>query len=490
VFSYVLAFLVATALSATLTPLVRRRSLASLAADAPNGRTVHVVPMPRTGGVAIFAAFVGTLLAVVAVNTTVGMAVAQNLARVIGFAAGGVVVAAVGLLDDLRGLSAKQKALWQVVAATIAYVAGFRIVGVSLPFGEVLSMGVFSYAITVLWIVGIVNALNLIDGLDGLAGGIGFFVLLFHFVLGYGQSAVLVCLVSAALAGAILGFLFYNFNPASIFMGDSGSLFIGFVLALSSIDAGQKSSTTVALLTPVVAMGVPIMDTLFSMVRRFLERRPMFSPDRGHIHHRLLDLGLTQRRVVLILYGFTILLIVIAASLHFGRSWQVGLGLAILAVAFVAFAKIVGVVDRFTQRRERRLGLYSAHTKRLRRSIAEAVTRSSGLAPGTDPRPFLSWFLAENDLLRVELSLHDGSWRLEVQNDGYVVRARITELVSELPIVDPAGAEVGIARFAWQSERGRVTPETEILLQVVVDQLARRLPLGTRDPATGARLSP
>ena len=472
-FSYVLAFLVATALSAALTPLVRRRSLASLAPDVPNGRTVHVAPVPRTGGVAIFVAFVGTLLAVVAVNTTVGMAVAQNLTRVLGFAAGGVVVAAVGLLDDLRGLSAKQKALWQVVAATIAYVAGFRIVGVSLPFGEVLSMGVFSYAITVLWIVGIVNALNLVDGLDGLAGGIGFFVLLFHFVLGYNQSAILVCLVSAALAGAILGFLFYNFNPASIFMGDSGSLFIGFVLALSSIDAGQKSSTTVALLTPIVAMGVPIMDTLFSMVRRFLERRPMFSPDRGHIHHRLLDLGLTQRRVVLILYGFTILLIVIAASLHFGRSWQVGLGLAALAVAFVAFAKIVGVIDRFTQRRLHRMGVYSTHTQRLRASIAEAIARTEGLGSASDVRTFLSWFLSANDMHVATVTLHGAAAsQVSVENDAYVVRPRIPLLTTEIPLVDAASHEIGVMRFSWQSERGRVTPETVILLQVVTDRVA------------------
>src|SRR5262249_52489320 len=159
-----------------------------------------------------------------------------------------------------------------------------------------------SLPITVLWITGIVNAINLIDGLDGLAAGIVFFAGLTNFVVAYMHGALMVALFMSAMLGATAGFLFHNFNPARIFMGDSGSYFLGYVIATSSLlGSMQPTSTTVALLVPMLALGVPIFDTLFAIVRRFLERRPLFSPDRGHIHHRLVDMGITHRRAVLIL---------------------------------------------------------------------------------------------------------------------------------------------------------------------------------------------
>ena len=160
-------------------------------------------------------------------------------------------------------------------------------------------MGVFALPVTVLWIVGVTNAVNLIDGLDGLAAGVTFFAAFTSFVIASISGSVFVALTMAALMGALVGFLFFNFNPARIFMGDSGSYFLGFVLATTALAGGglqQKASTAVSLLVPVLALGVPIFDTLFSMFRRVLERRPIFSADRGHVHHRLLDIGLTHRR--------------------------------------------------------------------------------------------------------------------------------------------------------------------------------------------------
>src|SRR5690606_22890845 len=143
----------------------------------------------------------------------------------------------------------------------------------------------------------------LIDGLDGLAAGVVFFAGVTNFVVAYISGSVMTALIMAAMLGSVLGFLIYNFNPARIFMGDSGSYLLGYVLAVTALaGASQKASTAVALLVPIVALGVPIFDTLFTIVRRFLERRPIFSPDRGHVHHRLLDLGLTHRRAVVILY--------------------------------------------------------------------------------------------------------------------------------------------------------------------------------------------
>src|SRR4029078_2410036 len=173
---------------------------------------------------------------------------------------------------------------------------------------------------------------NLIDGLDGLAAGVVFFASMTNFVVALLSQASLPALFMATTMGAIIGFLFYNFNPARIFMGDSGSYFLGYVIAATSVGTDHKASTAVSLLVPLMALGVPIFDTLFAMVPRFLERRPVFSPDRGHIHYPLLDMGITHRRAVLIIYGVSVLLTITAIAISLGRSWQVGITLVASSV--------------------------------------------------------------------------------------------------------------------------------------------------------------
>jgi len=472
--SYTVAFSIALVVSAFLTPLVRNISLSLKATDDPGARKIHDRAVPRTGGIAIALAFLAPVVGISLTSSGVGEHVYGEINFMVGILGGGVLIVGVGLLDDFKGLGAKRKFILQAVVASFAYVCGFRIEAVSLPLGHaLLEMGFFSYLVTLFWIVGIINAVNLIDGLDGLAGGIGFFVLVFNFILGFTNNSVLVCLVSASLAGAVLGFLFYNFNPASIFMGDSGSMFIGYVLALGAINSGQKSSTTVALLTPLVAMGIPVMDTLFSMVRRFLEKRPIFSPDQGHIHHRLLGMGLNQKRTVMVLYALTVVLVLVATMLHFGGNWQVGVGLIVMVVTLVVFARAIGMADYFTRRRAHRLGVRTRHAELLRKAVFAGLQRADAARELPEVKAFLEWLLTETDMEFAGLHLGgDKEPLLVAMNSGYSRDKRMPSLVVIVPLFDGKGKEFGYLRFGWQTDRGQVTSATETLLQVMADRLA------------------
>ena len=471
--SYLVAFLLATGVAAVLTPVLRWASLKYGLYDAPNARKVHANIIPRTGGLAIGLGFFAPILGIALTQAQVGRVFYQNVNYMIGLVLGGVMVLAIGVLDDLKGLGAKRKLLGQIVAATIAFAAGFRIEVVSLPIGASVEMGVFAYFVTVFWIVGIINALNLIDGLDGLAAGIGFLVLVFNFVIGYSNESIWVCLVAASLAGAILGFLFYNFNPASIFMGDAGSMFIGFILALGAVNSGQKTPTTVALLTPIIAMGIPIMDTLFSIVRRFLERRPMFSPDRGHIHHRLLDMGFTHRRVVLILYSVSVGLVLLALLLRFSdHRWHVGLGLSVLFVTVFVFARLVGVVQRSAAMKRYRYGIRTRHTQLIRATLPEAFRRGADVSSLEDAREYLAWFLVAAEIKYVEvMSANADEPLIVLRNEGYPEATRQPPISLAIPFKDDQNKVLGHATFGWLSERGKVSEQTEILLQVILDRV-------------------
>jgi UDP-GlcNAc:undecaprenyl-phosphate/decaprenyl-phosphate GlcNAc-1-phosphate transferase len=261
--------------------------------------------------------------------------------HVIGLFVGGLVIALLGVYDDLRGAGAGRKFLVQFAVAGFLYALGYRIDELANPFGEPFQLGWVSLPFTAFWIVGVINAMNLVDGLDGLAGGVALVAVLTTFLISLQRVHPLMMLFSGALAGAILGFLFYNFNPATIFMGDTGSMFLGFVLATTSIQTSQKSSTAVAVLIPAIALGLPIMDTLLAMGRRALRGRPMFQADKEHIHHRLLARGLTHRQAVLVLYGFCVLLGAAALVLTYSSSLEAAFLLCALgAIAFVALRSL------------------------------------------------------------------------------------------------------------------------------------------------------
>ncbi len=244
----------------------------------------------------------------------------------------------VGLIDDIRGLRAITKLSCQLAAATFVCAMGIRITSINVPDLFTINFGWFSWPITILWIVGITNAINLIDGLDGLAAGISAIACGVIAILSIYFGQVLMAVTMLSLLGALSGFLVFNLNPAKIFMGDCGSLFLGFYLATSSVLTLSKSHTFVGLALPVLALGVPIFDTLFSMLRRFLERRSMFAPDSNHFHHTLVALGFHQRHVVIIMYIVTLLASGLGFFMLFSRSFQsiiiFGCVLLLLILAF------------------------------------------------------------------------------------------------------------------------------------------------------------
>ncbi len=347
-------FLIPLALSLGITPLVISYAKRIGAIDQPNERKVHKNPVPRLGGVAIYVSFFVTLAIALYLDsgagTFAGMTPHTGLMLVISL----TMVLLIGIWDDLYQLSPGKKLIGQVVAGTVVYFAGFKISAITHPFSpDLLSLGYLDYPATLLWVVGITNAINLIDGLDGLAGGVAVIVSLTMFAIASLKGDVTTAMMALMLAGSILGFLRYNFNGARIFLGDSGSLFIGFLLAILSIRSSTKGSTAFSIMVPMLALGLPIMDTLLSMTRRLLrsivpqEKQSqtifgrlvgMFLPDRGHIHHRLIDRGLSHRNVVLLLYmvscAFGLGAFAVTITNNFGAS---------LILVTVAIATFIGV---------------------------------------------------------------------------------------------------------------------------------------------------
>lgn len=303
--SYLTLFFISLVITLLFTPQARRLATALGAVDIPdNERRVHKTPTPRMGGVAIYVAFLLTLLSVPLLQSGVSQEFTSDLRWYGAIIAPATVIFWLGVYDDLRGANAWLKVVVQLCAAAMLYGFGFGITSLSLPFGEALYLPWWlSFPLTALWIVGITNAFNLIDGIDGLAAGASAFALLsiLFFSISMGREAV--TLSSTILIGAVVGFLYFNFHPASIFLGDSGSLFLGFMVAALSLAGAQKGTTAIAIAIPLVSFGLPVLDVGLAIVRRFLRGKPLLQSDRGHIHHRLLDHGLSQRQTAILLYG-------------------------------------------------------------------------------------------------------------------------------------------------------------------------------------------
>lgn len=322
---YLTLVLAGTAFGLILTPLVSRAATALGLVDAPGGRKVHLISVPRVGGVAIFCAAALALFAVPHVTPWPFAPITEILALVTPILIGGALVFAIGLLDDVRPLPAWSKLLVQVAAAVIVMQSGLLVERITVV-GQTWQLGFWSWLLTLVWIVGLTNAFNLIDGIDGLAAGIAA-------IAGATCAAILVArghvpeaMLLAALVGAALGFLVYNFAPASIFLGDSGSLLFGFVLATTALTGWQKGATALAAGVPLLIFALPIADAVSALTRRiFRSGGPdavsisaivgrIVEPDRAHIHHRLLALGFSTRGTVMLLYFLTLLLSALALT--------------------------------------------------------------------------------------------------------------------------------------------------------------------------------
>jgi UDP-GlcNAc:undecaprenyl-phosphate GlcNAc-1-phosphate transferase len=329
---YILAIITAL-VSIIITPLVKRFAIKVNAIDIPKDeRRVHNKPIPIMGGLALYISFViGTIL----YN---GILTTSQLGIIIGV----TIIVIGGIIDDIKELSPKYKLLIQIIAAICLLISGVRISIITNPFRSFypyLNIGWIHIPVTIIWIVGVTNAFNLIDGLDGLAAGIAFISSVTLMIVSILNGRLEAAFLTAVLSGAILGFLPYNFNPASIFMGDTGSQLLGFLLAAISIEGAIKSATAFVIAVPILAFGLPIYDTLFAMIRRKVNGRPMMQADKGHLHHRLLDMGLSQKQAVVIMYFISAVLggiAIIAMQMSTQRAYFL-LALVIVIIVLIAW---------------------------------------------------------------------------------------------------------------------------------------------------------
>lgn len=338
-FAYLYTFLVALAVTFFLTPWVKRLAVKVGAMDKPDARKVHQGLIPRLGGLAIYIGFV------VSIVLTVGFSY-----EMIGVLLGATVLVLVGILDDIYSLPAKVKLVGQILSAAVLVVFfNVNVEWIELPYlGFVYFPSFISIPLTIFWIVGFVNTVNLIDGLDGLAAGIATIASMAIALLAFQMGQWVSAAAMVAMSGACLAFLQYNFNPARIFMGDTGSMFLGYVIGAVSVMGSMKTAAAAVLIVPLVALSVPIMDTLLAIVRRKLSGVPIFSPDKNHLHHRLLAKGLTQKEVVLVMYALTAFFSCIALLVIHLSPWVGGAVVALALVVFLLWAKKLGVMHEIT----------------------------------------------------------------------------------------------------------------------------------------------
>ncbi|MEC0270453.1 MULTISPECIES: MraY family glycosyltransferase [Paenibacillus] len=336
--SPLIGFIISGIMLVLIIPLIRRISIAIGAVAVPNHRTMHSTIMPRLGGLAIFISFISSV-------SIMYPKIIPSLPAFWGLLVSAFIIEIVGVLDDVYTLSAKWKLLGQILSAVTVALSGFTVDQVHIPFAQdIYFPGWFSILLTVLWIVGLINALNWIDGLDGLATGIAGISCITLCIIAGLTGNMIVLILSATLLGSLAGFYIFNSEPASIFMGESGSAFLGFVLAVISI-LGFKQAVFVSFIIPLLILGVPLLDTLLAMTRRGIQGRPLYEADRGHVHHRLTDIGVSRRSTVYILFGISSFLGMCAILLTKASTSAITLVMLLLIIALLtlAGAELVGI---------------------------------------------------------------------------------------------------------------------------------------------------
>jgi len=345
--SYALTFFMALVIAAIATPVSMKLAGRWGAIAYPGGRHVHSRPIPRLGGLALYAAFWIAALVIHVSDKSNSMDI-SSIMQIWGLFIGSTIIVVIGIWDDIRGMRPLVKFFWQIAAAAVLIFFDFSMNVISLPFinhlvdFEALGLSAIGILLMIFWVVGLVNTVNISDGLDGLAAGICFMVALLLFWSANRIGQLPAAYLTLALAGALLGFLFFNFPPARVFMGDSGSMFLGYIIGGISIMGLLKTATILGLVFPLLVLGMPVTDLTFAIIRRKLRGQSMATADRGHLHHRLLDAGLTQRAAVLSMYGI---------SACFGVAAVLGAkGQWILAVAIllVVFALLIIILMRRT----------------------------------------------------------------------------------------------------------------------------------------------
>lgn len=339
-----IAFLLAFITAFVITPYTIRLAIKVGAVDIPADRRVNKKPMPRLGGIAVIAGFL-----VSAVYLIISMYIEKKIdfttdgltPKLVGFFIGLVILGITCFIDDVKGIKPIVKLIGQILAAIAVTSSGLLIDNFTIPFKEnnLVLNEVFSYILTIGWIVGITNAINLIDGLDGLSSGITLIACISLLIIfSLNESPLIAIVLITALAGAIVGFLPYNFNPAKTFIGDVGANFMGYAIAVISILGVAKTYTAIVIIAPIIVLALPIFDTLWAIVRRIAKTKSLkgvFKADNGHLHHKLMARGYTQKQSVLILYGITATLGMVAIILLDSGIWK-AISFALLVIAIVA----------------------------------------------------------------------------------------------------------------------------------------------------------
>lgn len=450
-----IAFVAAVA----LTPVAARSAVAWGWLDCPDGRRkLHQCPVPAVGGVAVFAGFAVAAIVLQLLERRVLANLTSFHELWVPLVVAGSCVSLIGLVDDAVGVRPVTKLTVQAAAAVYLYFSGFQISGISNPDGGTFALGVLGLPVTVLWLVGMSNAFNLIDGLDGLAAGLGLVSTIGLLAAAAVNGRWETVLVAGALAGALLGFLPYNLNPARVFLGDCGALPVGFILAAIAVKSSIKASAAIAVAVPLLALALPILDVGLAVVRRVVRRRPVFEGDRDHIHHRLVERGLTPRRAVITLYGVAMLFTSMALAIAMGPrlvGWAVG--------AVVLLGVGAGV---------RALGYWEV--TELQRSFV------SRMVPGPPASGDAVLSGAEQDISRMD-SIHDAwrrvcqaSWELGLTELHLTPRPEWVEECPERhsfcpPVTEPLVFEdpgpVSVALWSFDVEVGE---------EVVAEVVARR----------------
>jgi UDP-GlcNAc:undecaprenyl-phosphate GlcNAc-1-phosphate transferase len=330
------AYILVTSLSAYLTyllvPLIRTYCLKRGILDQPGHRKIHSYPVPRLGGVAFVISFTLAVWLGFIANPALWFA---NWEGIIGILSGGIVIFLLGLADDFKDIPPLQKFVWQIVAALIPVLSGVRPEVLNIPYVKVVELGFWSIPISVLWVVVITNTFNLLDGLDGLAAGVGAISALTFVVLSIVLNLPLASLLAAGILGVTVGFLRFNYYPAKIFMGDSGSLFIGYILGVLSL-YWPKSYASLVMFVPILALGLPILEVVTTTFRRLLTGRRIYVADKRHLFHYLMELGFTQKSVVWLFYLVSLQFSIMAVGFVVGRVNII----LVLECAFIIFIAI------------------------------------------------------------------------------------------------------------------------------------------------------
>ncbi len=330
-----LAFIVCFLIAVSITPAVKRFAIKIGATDKPNHRKVHQSEMARLGGLAIYIGFLVGFFILQPDN-------AEHHALPILI--GSLIIVITGVLDDIIELSAKWKLFGQILAASVVIFNGVKVEFINLPFDAQLHLGWFSIPLTFLWIIGITNAINLIDGLDGLAAGVSSIVLITISGLAIFDGNLFVSALGVILLGSTLGFLVHNFHPAKIFMGDTGALFLGYIISVIAL-LGFKNVTLFSLVIPIIILAIPISDTFFAIVRRLIHKKPLSSPDKSHLHHCLLRLGLSHRQTVLAIYAMSAFFALAAVMLTMATLWISMIIICVILIVIELLVERVGLVS-------------------------------------------------------------------------------------------------------------------------------------------------